>query len=53
LDRFQAVAEVYRLVAEDSDLGLEKPGMRVRGKTVQDVVELLSQGMETKHLKRE
>lgn len=47
------MAEVYRLVAEDSDLGLEKPGMRVRGKTVEDVVKLLSQGMETKRLKRE
>ncbi|KIM94102.1 hypothetical protein OIDMADRAFT_45897 [Oidiodendron maius Zn] len=50
---FQGVAEVYRVVAEDSDLGLEKPGARVRGKTVQDVVELLSQGMKAKKLKKE
>ncbi|KAH8586187.1 6-phosphogluconate dehydrogenase [Bisporella sp. PMI_857] len=50
---FQGVAEVYRVVAEDSDLGLEKPGARVRGKTVQDVVERLSQGMEAKKLKVE
>jgi hypothetical protein len=32
---------------------LEKPGARVRGKTVLDVVELLSQGMTAKKLKKE
>ncbi|KAH8810935.1 6-phosphogluconate dehydrogenase [Xylogone sp. PMI_703] len=50
---FQGVAEVYRVVAEDSELGKEKPGHRARGKTVEDVVELLSQGMEAKKLKTE
>jgi hypothetical protein len=44
---------VYRVVAEDSELGQEKPGARLRGKTVQDVVEVLSQGMKVKRLKTE
>ncbi|KUJ06694.1 6-phosphogluconate dehydrogenase C-terminal domain-like protein [Mollisia scopiformis] len=50
---FEGVSEVYRAVAEDSDLGLEKPGARVRGKTVEDVVTLLSEGMTAKKLKQE
>lgn len=51
--RFQGVAEVYRTVAEDSELGKEVPDKRVRGKTVEDVVLLLSQGMKEKKLKKE
>lgn len=51
--RFEGVAEVYRTVAEDSELGLEKPGARVKGKTVEDVVALLSEGMTAKKLKQE
>lgn len=47
-DSFQAVAEVYRIVAEDSELGKEQPGQRVRGKTVEDVIELLSEGMKVR-----
>ncbi|KAF2100715.1 6-phosphogluconate dehydrogenase C-terminal domain-like protein [Rhizodiscina lignyota] len=43
---FEGVSEVYRFVADESELGKEKPGARVRGKTVEDVVELLSQAME-------
>ncbi|RFU33116.1 hypothetical protein B7463_g3224, partial [Scytalidium lignicola] len=52
-DTFQGVSDVYKLVADDSELGKEKPGHRVRGKTVEDVVELLSQGIEAKKLKTE
>jgi hypothetical protein len=52
-DRFQGVSEVYKTVAEDSELGKEKPGLRSRGTTVEDVVALLSEGMEAKKLKME
>lgn len=51
--RFQEVAEVYRIVAEDSELGKEQPDGRVRGKTVNDVTELLAEGMKAKKLKFE
>lgn len=51
--RFQEVAEVYRIVAEDSELGKEQPDARVRGKTVDDVTNLLSEGMKAKKLKSE
>ena len=49
--RFESVSEVYRTVAEDSELGKEQPGKRVRGETVEDVVELLSEGMDGKRRK--
>lgn len=51
--RFEGVAEVYRAVAEDSESGLEKPGERLKGRTVEDVVKLLSEGMAAKKLKQE
>lgn len=51
--RFQEVAEVYRIVAEDSELGKEQLDSRVRGKTVNDVTELLAEGMKAKKLKSE
>jgi hypothetical protein len=51
--RFQGVSEVYRTVAEDSELGKEKPGLRSRGTTVEDVVALLSEGITAKKLKTE
>lgn len=47
------MAEVYRTVAEDTLLGKEQPGQRVRGETVEDVVRLLSEGLRTKKLKSE
>jgi hypothetical protein len=47
ISRFEGVSEVYRFVADDSDLGKEQPGARVRGKTVEDVVELLSEAKKT------
>ena len=52
-DLFYGVGEVYRAVAEDSELGLEKPGKRVRGRTVEDVVEVLSEGLQAKRRKTE
>ncbi len=48
--RFEAVAEVYRIVSEDSLLGHELPDARVRGKTVEDVVALVSDGIDKKAL---
>ncbi|KAH6876359.1 phosphogluconate dehydrogenase [Thelonectria olida] len=45
---FDGVAEVYRVVAEDTDLGLEQPGKRKRGTTVDDVVEVMRSGMKAK-----
>lgn len=51
--RFQEVAEVYRIVADDSELGKEQPDARVRGKTVSDVTKVLAEGMEAKKLKSE
>ncbi|KAF2176138.1 6-phosphogluconate dehydrogenase C-terminal domain-like protein [Zopfia rhizophila CBS 207.26] len=47
---FQSVAEVYRMIAEDSLLGKEQPGERVRGETVEDVVGLLSECMREKKM---
>ncbi len=36
------------MVSEDSILGQELPDARVRGKTVEDVVSLVSEGIEQK-----
>lgn len=47
-DRFDGVAEVYRVVAEDTELGQEQPGQRVRGTTIDDVVKLMRSGMDGK-----
>lgn len=46
--RFHSVSQVYRTVAEDTELGKEKPDQRVRGQTVEDVVELISRGLQAK-----
>ncbi|KAL6401381.1 nitrogen assimilation transcription factor nirA [Ilyonectria robusta] len=43
---FDEVAEVYRVVAEDTELGLEQSGERNRGTTVEDVVEAMQTGMK-------
>ncbi|ETS76900.1 hypothetical protein PFICI_10774 [Pestalotiopsis fici W106-1] len=45
---FEGVAECYRLVSEDTILGSELPDARVRGKTVEDVVALISEGIDAK-----
>lgn len=44
--RFDQVAEVYRIVANDTELGLEQPRKRKRGTTVDDVVEVMRSGMK-------
>lgn len=49
--RFEGVAECYRIVSEDTVLGTELPDARVRGKTVEDVVALISEGIESKKKK--
>lgn len=47
---FDGVAEVYRVVAEDTALGLEQPGKRSRGTTIDDVVAVMRSGTKsTKH----
>ncbi|KAI0154972.1 6-phosphogluconate dehydrogenase C-terminal domain-like protein [Xylariaceae sp. FL1272] len=43
---FEGVAESYRVVAEDTVLGTELPDKRVRGMTVEDVVECVSEGID-------
>ncbi|GAD98099.1 nitrogen assimilation transcription factor nirA [Paecilomyces variotii No. 5] len=43
---FDNVAEVYRVVAEDTELGQEQPGNRKRGTTTDDVVKLMRSGMK-------
>lgn len=50
-DMFRGVAEVYRTVAEDSELGREKVGARVRGTTVEDVAAALIEGMDKRKKK--
>ena len=52
-DLFYGLGEVYRAVAEDSKLGQEKPVKRDRGKTVEVVVELLSEGLQAKRKRTE
>ncbi|KAL4941107.1 hypothetical protein BDV06DRAFT_229886 [Aspergillus oleicola] len=43
---FDEIAEVYRVVAEDTALGQEQAGNRQRGKTVDDVVSVICEGMD-------
>ncbi|KAL4867389.1 hypothetical protein BDV12DRAFT_186683 [Aspergillus spectabilis] len=50
---FEEIAEVYRVVAEDTKLGLEEIGRRERGTTVEDVVKVMREGMEVKKDKLE
>ncbi|KAL5051635.1 hypothetical protein BDW71DRAFT_171504 [Aspergillus fruticulosus] len=45
---FREIGEVYRVVAEDTALGLEQTGRRERGTTVDDVVAVMREGMEKK-----
>jgi len=50
---FDGVAEVYRVVAEDTVLGKEKQGNRKRGLDVQDVAKCVGEGLEGKRKKVE
>ncbi|KAF7546284.1 hypothetical protein G7Z17_g8539 [Cylindrodendrum hubeiense] len=43
---FDEVAEVYRVVAEDTELGLEQTEERNRGRTVEDAVDAMRTGMK-------
>ncbi|EWC48142.1 hypothetical protein DRE_07781 [Drechslerella stenobrocha 248] len=43
---YQGTAEVFRTINEDTELGRERSGMRNRGKTVEDVTQLLAEGMQ-------
>ena len=42
---FEAISEIYQFVADGTELGREKTGSRKRGKTVEDVVRAMREGM--------
>lgn len=50
---FLGASAVYKTVAEDTLLGEEKTGNRKRGRTVEDVAELMVEGMTKKKKKAE
>jgi hypothetical protein len=50
---FDAVAEVYRTVAEDTVLGEEKTERRKRGRTVEDVAAAMGEGLDKRRRKME
>lgn len=45
---FEAVAEVYRIIADETELGNEKVGDRKRGTTVEDVAVCVGEGLRGK-----
>lgn len=51
LFRFDEIGEVYRVVAEDTELGMEQPGRRHRGTSVESMVEEMRAGMLLKRAK--
>ena len=52
-DLFEGVSEVYRFVADETDLGKEKTEDRRAGKTPEDVAKLTRLGLERKKDKSE
>lgn len=50
---FEGAAEVYRCVADDTSLGLEKTEDRKRGKTADDVAALMVEGIKKRKEKTE
>lgn len=50
---FDAIAEVYRVVADESALGEEKTERRKRGRTVEDVALAMGEGLAAKRKKKE
>ena len=48
---FRPIAEVYELVANGTDLGKETTEDRRRGKTLDDVAKLMSEGTERRKVK--
>jgi signal transduction protein with GAF and PtsI domain len=51
IERFEAVSDVYKAVADDTVLGREIPGKRSRGTTVEDAVEAIAEGLGAKKRK--
>lgn len=45
---FSGIAEVYRGVAQDEELGKERPEERIRGTTVEDFAECVKEGLNRK-----
>jgi 3-hydroxyisobutyrate dehydrogenase-like beta-hydroxyacid dehydrogenase len=52
-EMFEGARDVYSLVADDTELGKEKIGKRVRGKTAEDVALLVAEGLRRKKEKVE
>ena len=52
-DIFRGISEVYRAVAEDTELGEEKTESREKGKTAEEVARLMTDGLKRKKIKRE
>ncbi|KAI1636539.1 6-phosphogluconate dehydrogenase [Biscogniauxia mediterranea] len=52
-DIFHGAAEVYRTVAEDTELGKEKIGRRKRGLDADDMAAAMAEGMQTKRKKND
>ena len=52
-DLFKGASEVFRFIAEETELGKEKTGDRKLGKTPGDVAKLAGEGMERRKLKTE
>lgn len=50
---FDGVSEVYRFVADETDLGKERTEERRVGKTPEDVARLIGQGLERRKEKTE
>ncbi|KAI6714486.1 hypothetical protein JHW43_003000 [Diplocarpon mali] len=50
---FDAIAEIYRVVADDTVLGEEKTERRKRGRTVEDIALAVGEGLTTKKKKVE
>ena len=48
---FEGVADIYKLIADDTVLGEEKTEYRKRGKDVEDVVQCVSEGIAVKKRK--
>lgn len=42
---FDGISEIYKLVAEETELGLEKIENRKRGRNVEDVTKCMREGM--------
>ena len=45
---FDGISEIYKLVADDTELGKEKTENRKRGRTVEDVTKCMQEGIRKK-----